>query len=194
MAGRSIRSGPDSAEGGSLMGGFLRRLLKRGRANGPRRPRRSRVRPEVDALEGRQLLAVSMFSVNVVPKILKPADGRYIPVTVSGIVAAAPTDPALKTFFYVTDQYGTDEPRGKFELHPTPGLPGRSWYSYSFTVHLHAQIGSQSPNGRQYVFLVGVNDGATITSQNTVVLVPKTVNPHPKGPAAAHAARVQHTH
>src|ERR1700761_5930412 len=74
----------------------------------PRRARRPRagLRPEVSALEGRQLMAITMGTtvpqgttltngttlkqnlvlpaVQASPQFLFPSDGRYVPVTISG--------------------------------------------------------------------------------------------------------------
>jgi hypothetical protein len=169
------------------MGGFFRQFLAAGRTSGLWRHRRSRRRPEVDALEERRLLAVSNLVVTAVPNILSPPDGRYVPVTVSGQLVATSASPP-KGFFFVTDQYRAIEPRGAVALHPASTA---NLFTYSFTIHLRAKRGSQTPNGRQYDILVGATDKDNTAFKTIAVLVPKDAV-HPRGPATTIAARTSH--
>jgi hypothetical protein len=173
---------------GPFMGGFLRKLFEARRISGLRRSRRGGWRPEVDALENRQLLFVSQLVVTATPHILSPPNGQYVPVTVSGSLVAPSKSPATG-FFHVTDQYGKIEPFGPVTLTPTATNP--NLFTYSFTIHLRAERGSQTRNGRQYDILVGGTDKDNTAFKTIAVLVPK--NPvHPQGPAATPAARALH--
>jgi hypothetical protein len=153
---------------------------------GERRRRRRDRRPELTTLEGRQLLTLSPTNIVVkaVPKILSPPNGEYLPVTVSGAFNESATDAAPSGFFYVTDQYGTDEPRAGIDLHQSATDPHT--YAFSFTIHLHAERGSQSPNGRQYDILVGARDAAGAVGKTIAVLVPKHAVVHHGTKAAGH--------
>ncbi len=90
-------------------------------------------------------------------------------MTVSGTIGES-TDETPHGFFYVTDQYRTIEPRADVVLHPTADP---HTYSYSFTIHLRAQRGFQTPNGRQYSILVGASDSSGTAGKTIGVLVPR---------------------
>jgi hypothetical protein len=162
----------------------LRRLLEAIQTPAKRR-RRDRCL-ELTTLEGRQLLTLSPTNITVkaVPNILSPPNGQYVPVTVSGSFNESATDAAPSGFFYVSDQYGTDEPRAGIALHQSATDPHK--YTFSFTIHLHAQRGSQSNNGRQYAILVGARDAAGAVGKTIAVLVPKHPTPHHGTKAAGH--------
>jgi hypothetical protein len=174
------------------VGGILRRFLAGGRTLilGPNHSRSRRLRPKVDGLEDRRLLNIDKFLVTATPKVLRPPDGRFVPVTVSGSFETS-IGSKPKGFFYVTDQYGRIEPRGAVALH-TAGAP--NLFSFSFTIYLQAKRGSQTMNGRQYDLLVGASDSDVTASKTIFVWVPKdTVAVHPRGPGLAqHAARPHH--
>jgi hypothetical protein len=140
----------------------------------------------VTALESRQLLSLSPTNIVVkaVPKILSPPNGQYVPVTVSGSFNESATSASPSGFFYVTDQYGKDEPRAAIALQQSASDPHT--FTFSFTIHLQAKRGSQTPNGRQYDILVGAHDANGAVGKTIAVLVPKhPVHPHPHGPKAA---------
>jgi hypothetical protein len=157
---------------------FLRQLLAAIQTPAPRRPRRGS-RPELVGLEGRQLLTLSptKISLKAVPNILSPPNGQYVPVTVTGSFNESATDAAPSGFFYVTDQYGKLEPRAGVTLTQSPTDPHT--YTFSFTIHLQAQRGSMTTNGRQYSILVGARDAAGAVGKTIGVQVPKeAVHPH----------------
>jgi hypothetical protein len=162
------------------MGGLFRRLLLAGRAltaaSQPSRPRRERVRhPDLDALEERRLFYIpaERIVLQAVPSILTPPNKQYVAVTVSGTIEHSNVKQP-RGFFYVTDQYGEIEPYGGVVLTPSPSTPKISLYS--FTIHLRAQRGSQTMNGRQYNILVGAKDKDGTAGKTIAVLVPKDPN------------------
>src|SRR4051812_40125974 len=119
----------------AMMGGFLRHFLTRGQTSRPQHVRRHRCRPEVDGLEDRQLLYTPLdkLVVTATPAVLSPANGRYVPVTVKGSMDQS-AGIAPKAFFYVTDQYGAIEPRGRITMHRVDGNPYR--FTYEFVIYL----------------------------------------------------------
>src|SRR5690242_17165768 len=122
----------------AMMGGFLRRLLAIGRTSGSGtgRSRRRPWRPAVDGLEGRRLLTVVKLTVMASPQILTPPNGRYVPVRVTGSLEQLQSI-RPKGFFYVTDQYGAIEPRGRVALHQVENIPFQ--FTYDFTIYLQAK-------------------------------------------------------
>lgn len=179
--------------GRAIVRGILRRFLASGRTLtlGLRRSPSRRLRPAVDGLEDRQLLAIDKFLVAATPKVLSPPDGRFVPVTVSGSFETS-IGSTPKGFFFVTDQYGRIEPKGAVALH-TAGAP--NLFAYSFTINLQAKRGSQTMNGRQYDILVGATDQDVTVGKTIFVWVPKdAVAGHPRGPARPHPARTMHRH
>jgi hypothetical protein len=166
------------------MGRLLRQLLKAIQSPVERRRRRPARRPEVTALEARQLLTLSPTNITAkaVPRFLSPPNGQYVPVTVTGSFNESATDASPTGFFYVTDQYGKLEPRAVIPLQRSASDPHT--FTFSFTIHLQAQRGSMTTNGRQYDILVGARDAAGTVGKTIAVQVPK--NPvHPHGPKAA---------
>ncbi len=166
----------------------MRRFLSRLRAvvtNARPRPcRKGSRRPELTPLEDRRLLSVSKLDVVVHPRVLTPPNGEYLPVTVSGSFQESAKDAAPNGYFYVTDQYGTDEPRAAIPVTRSPTDP--TTYTFTFSFHLQAKRGSMTPNGRQYDILVGARDAAGTAFKTIVVVVPKDTAPaHPHGPKPA---------
>jgi hypothetical protein len=146
----------------------------------PPRRRPVAARPAVDGLEDRKLLTVDpgKIVVTATPRFLTPPNGQYVPVTVSGSFTI--TDPAVaKGFIYVTDQYGKDEPFGPLPLQRSPTDPHLA--TFSVVIHLQAQRGSMTSNGRQYDILVGAKDAAGAAGKTIAVNVPKdpaAIHPH----------------
>ena len=155
------------------MGRFLRQLLAAVRTPARRRFRRVGSRPEVTSLEGRQLLTLSPTNIVVTatPHTLTPANGQYVPVTVSGTFKESAANASPSGFFYVTDQYGKIEPRATIPLHRSTTDP--TTFDFSFTINLRAQRGSMTYNGRQYDILVGARDAAGAVGKTIAVNVPK---------------------
>jgi hypothetical protein len=155
------------------MGRFLRQLLAAVRMPVRRPFRRVGSRPEVTLLEGRQLLSLSPTNIVVkaTPHTLKPPNGQYVPVTVTGTFNESAANASPSGFFYVTDQYGKIEPRAVIPLHQSTTDP--STYTFSFTINLRAQRGSMTMNGRQYDILVGARDANGAVGKTIAVNVPK---------------------
>jgi hypothetical protein len=155
------------------MGRFLRQLLAAVRIPTRRPLRRVASRPEVSLLEGRQLLSLDPGKtvVKATPHTLTPVNGQYVPVTVTGSFNESAADAKPGGFFYVTDQYGKIEPRAKFPLHQSTS--DSNTFEFSFTIHLRAQRGSMTYNGRQYNILVGARDAAGAVGKTIAVNVPK---------------------
>jgi hypothetical protein len=157
-----------------------------------RRPRR--LVPQVAPLEGRTLQAIntSLGFVKVTPQILPP-DGRPTTVTVNGeIASSSPVPPA--GFFFVTDEYRTDEPHGTVgpltldHIKPIPVGPIKQYYvfRYSFTLTLQASRSKNTPDGRHYYLFVGATDADGTDGVTVGILVPKVFPlPTPKPRASA---------
>jgi hypothetical protein len=155
------------------MGRFLRQLLAAVRSPDRRPFRQVARRPEVALLEGRQLLSLSPTNIVVkaTPHTLTPPNKQYVPVTVTGSFNESGSNESPTGFFYVTDQYGKIEPRASVALHQSTTSP--STYNFSFTIHLRAQRGSMTDNGRQYDILVGARDAVGAVGKTIAVNVPK---------------------
>lgn len=147
---------------------MLSRFTRPGAVESTRRRRRYPL--EVAGLEGRRLLATSVFLV-VEPLVLLPADGRHVKVTVEGEVYETNTKVRPRASFRVFDQYRQIEPRGPVTLTQSPRDP--VVYSYSFEITLQAKRGGGSPNGRFYdVNVASVEPGGNTFVKTTRVLVP----------------------
>ncbi len=97
---------------------------------------------------------------------LWPADGRMVPVTVSGTIAdnLSGIDPSTAVFT-VHDEYGQVQPSGSVSL--------SSGGSYSFTVSLQASSKVGNGDGRKYTITVSADDFAgNRGSGATTVTVP----------------------
>jgi hypothetical protein len=166
------------------MGRFLSQLLKALQVPTGCRAGRHGCRPDLTALEGRQLLSLSptQITAKAVPRFLSPPNGHYVPVTVTASFNESATDASPTGFFYVTDQYGKLEPRATVPLHQSASDPHT--FTLSFTINLQAQRGSMTDNGRQYSILVGARDANGAVGKTIAVQVPKEAI-HPHGPAAA---------
>jgi hypothetical protein len=165
-----------------MMTGFWRRLWKpwmRRFARSATAPRsRNWYQAEVVELDQRVLLTpgVTGFNAKVEPNVLVPPNGRFVPVTISGQVAATTTTPPTG-FFYVTDEYRELEPRGVFAVGPgqpfiVNGTPSGTIYPYSVTIFLQAQRSSDIPDGRHYYILVGARTPENNMSTTLPVIVP----------------------
>jgi hypothetical protein len=105
-------------------------------------------------------------SASASPSSLWPANGRTVPVVVSGAMSDATSglDPS-SALFSVTDEQGDVQPSGRVSVSST----GR----YSFTVPLVASRKGQDADGRAYTVVVRVQDKAGNMGQvTTVVTVP----------------------
>ena len=164
------------------MGGLLRRLLTvamGARATSCSSQRRGiACRPTLDGLEDRKLLTVDpgKIVVTATPRFLSPPNGQFVPVTVLGSFTITNPD-AAKGFFYVTDQYGKDQPFGPLVLTESPTNPHLATFSVTF--FLQAERGSMTSNGRQYDILVGAKDSAGAAGKTIAVNVPKNPVVHP---------------
>ena len=149
----------------------LRRLLGTGDAR--RAPRR--LAPEVSPLEGRTLQAVNAGQgfLKADPPVLAPS-GRYVTVAVTGQIGFNHLNPP-NAFFFVTDEYRSDEPHGT-------GIPltfvetnKKNWdiYSYSFTIQLQAKRSTRTPDGRHYDLFVGASDNDDTDGLTLQIFVPK---------------------
>jgi hypothetical protein len=194
-------------------------LWKRRRpSKGPMDRRRHRRRLEFLTLEERQVPTPVSITAVASPNVL-PDNGRFVPVTISGTVeqvlttdlgkamtpppadtratidAALESKPGPKLDIFVTDEYGTIEPRlfrtlsqitvSNTFFNPFNSSNGQHAnvalvrdFSYSFTVNLQARSHAIS---RQYSINVSAVDNGTVVQQNIAAFVP-TSNAHVKTP------------
>jgi hypothetical protein len=106
------------------------------------------------------------ITLSATPKLLWPANGRMVPVTVMGTITDTGSGVNTKTAAYVVkDEYGEVQPRGTIALGPIG--------SYSFTILLQASRLGTDLDGRRYTITVQASDNAAnIGSKTTVVTVP----------------------
>jgi glycosidase len=105
-------------------------------------------------------------NISASPSSIWPANGKMVPVTVSGTITdnLSGVDPSTAAFA-VVDEYGSVQPSGPVTL----GLGG----SYSFTVLLQASRNGNDQDGRQYFITVSAKDLAgNLGSAATTVTVP----------------------
>jgi hypothetical protein len=172
-----------SSGGWPMIGGFLGRLLARGRPGSSRAARHVHRQPDLDRLEERRLLSLdpNKIVLTATPKFLSPPNGQEVTVTVTGSFNGSDVAHA-QAFFHVTDQYGKLEPFGTVVLHPSPTDSKLATFAFQFK--LQAERGSMTYNGRQYDILVGAKDKDNTVGKTVAVTVPKEPV-HPHGPAAA---------
>ena len=125
-------------------------------------------RPSLDALDKRELPAVTAITLSIVPNVLTPPNNTYQQVHVSGTITdnrgVAPT-----TDFVIVDLYRQDEPRAPLTLTPT-STPNQ--YSFSTSFYLHARRADHSKPGRFYYFILQAGDQDGATSRVLPILVP----------------------
>ena len=111
-----------------------------------------------------------VVTLAVSPSSLWPANGKLVPVTISGTITAVGSECTLETTSYaVTDEYGKVQPTGPV----TMGSGG----AYSLTVWLRASRLGTDLDGRRYTVSVSAsnNAGKTGSRAGTVVV------PHDQG-------------
>ena len=111
-----------------------------------------------------------VVTLAVSPSSLWPANGKLVPVTISGTITAVGSACTVKTTSYaVTDEYGKVQPTGPV----TMGSGG----AYSLTVWLRASRLGTDLDGRRYTVSVSAsnNAGKTGSRAGTVVV------PHDQG-------------
>lgn len=106
------------------------------------------------------------IKVSANPSQLRPADGRWAPVTLTGSIkdAGVGLTPSGSTFA-VSDEYGQIHPHGPITL--------RTDGTYTVAVLLRASVRPSDKNGREYVITVKAKDkSGNIGSAKTFVRVP----------------------
>ena len=160
----------------------------RRRGNGRRGRTRRENAPALTPLEPRVLAAVNgtATKINVIPQIIPNLPrGPQVEVRVVGLLAT--TSPAAPVgLYFVTDEYGADEPTGHMPLIPLgPNAFQQYEYAFNFTVGLQAKRSTNTPDGRHYDLFVGGTDKDGTAGQTVEVLVPKTfTKAHGPRPAA----------
>ena len=137
--------------------------------------------PSVVPLEGRvlQALITSRWSVNVHPAVLPPTDGDFLPIHIYGQVASTRPQTPLG-FFFVTDEYRTDEPSGPITLGPTTQSFNYYLSSFDFTIYLQAKRSTKTMDGRHYDLFIGAKDMDNTDGKTVAIYVPKVYTPpHP---------------
>ena len=153
--------------------GFLQRLWTQGS-----RPRRRGCAPSVVPLEGRvlQALIVGKWIVNIHPGLLPPTDHSFLPVHVYGEIASTRQETPT-AFFFVTDEYRSDEPSGHIKLGPS--VPSFNYFvsPFDFTFYLQATRSTNTPDGRHYDIFIGATDKDNTDGKTIAVYVPKVFPP-----------------
>jgi hypothetical protein len=94
-----------------------------------------------------------VITLSATPTRLWPADGRLVPVTLSGTITDSGSGVNASSAEYaVQDEYGEVQPFGKITLDPAG--------NYSFTILLRAGRRGNDLNGRQYTIRVSAKDNA----------------------------------
>jgi hypothetical protein len=160
-----------------------------------RQPSSRRFQTAPDALEGRQLLTFSIKTVHVVPQVLWPPNGQYVPVQVSGTAIEFHYNGSAVTFheepgpkrgtFKVVDEYRQDNPAGEF----TPVHVTGNQFTFSFTTDLQARRALEYPQGRRYYVTIGLADADGWAGKDVAVWVPHAL---PAGSASTHTAAAGH--
>jgi len=112
-------------------------------------------------------MTADVLSITASPQSLWPPNGRFVPVTVSGLIADDDGFP-VGANFQVLDEYGAVQPSGPVALQDN--LNGT--FSYGFTVELQARRLGRDRDGRQYTIVVDAFDDHSDDSEATVVTVP----------------------
>jgi hypothetical protein len=160
------------------------------------RARRRRSRPpEVDPLEGRELTTLlGISAVTASTQVLTPPDGRFVPVTFSGLISnnhrVAP-----RAEVHVVDEYRRVRIERDIALKPEGKFPNGNLYSYSFTVGLEASRADQDLAGRQYYVIITVHDPDNGGARVVPVVVPRDARHIPEpadatSPPGARPARM----
>lgn len=115
-----------------------------------------------------------VVTIRVTPETLWPANGRLVPVTVTGTITDAGGGLDTRSAAYaVTDEYRQVQPQGSVAL--------RADGSYAFSILLQASRKGTDKDGRQYIITVSAhNTAGTKGSAATGVRVP-----HDQGQVAA---------
>ena len=108
-----------------------------------RKVARRACRPSLDALDKRDLPAITAITVSAVPNALIPPNNTYMKVQVSGTITQTILPPKLDTktpitptaSFVIVDLYRQDEPSAPLTLTPTSTA---NQYSFSTSFFLHA--------------------------------------------------------
>ena len=158
--------------------GFFRRFWIR---RPEPRPARRSCTPSVVPLEGRvlQALLTPYWTINVHPAVLPPTNGAFLPVHIYGQIASTrPQTPV--GFFFVTDEYRSDEPSGPIALSPAKPLANYYVSSFDFTIYLQAKRSTNTMDGRHYDLFIGAKDTDNTDGRTVGIYVPKVYPPpHP---------------
>jgi len=111
------------------------------------------------------------ITVSAVPKILWPANGKMVSVTVSGTIVDTGSGVNIESVQYqVNDEYGSVQPHGRLSLGPGG--------NYSFTVFLQASRLGTDRDGRRYSIVIAGMDNAGNRAWNAyAVIVPHDRQP-----------------
>ncbi len=147
---------------------------------GKRPGRRRTFRPVITRLEDRRVLATGVNIMSVLPNILIPPKGQYIPVLVQGYVTRSNTTETPLVRYQVVDQYHRYEPYGKVTAMK---LVNPNEFRYAVTIPLLASRSTlNGPNaiGRQYSILVVSTDSQDSSSAYAGAIVPLNAHKPPK--------------
>jgi hypothetical protein len=145
-----------------------------------RAPRRAPARrPTLDVLETRELLTFTGFTADNRPKILFPANTRFVPIVITGTVNILEKRLVPQLNFQVVDEYRLIQPSGPVKARRLEGQPGA--FTFSFTVSLQAKVRAHDRFGRQYFITVAARDSKGSVGKVLPVLVPNPDMGPPQG-------------
>jgi hypothetical protein len=154
----------------------LRNRLRDWFASRRRAPRVSR---GVEALEARELLYFAFTSYVVIPQVLKPPNGRMVPVEIAGTLAEYSINAKNQAVYQelpgpqranirVVDDYRIDEPAVNVPLQDQGG--GK--FRFDATIRLQASVSQHLAQDRHYYATFAVTDLNGGTGKVFPVIVP----------------------
>ena len=121
-------------------------------------------------LEARQLLTVSALKATLIPQIVYPVTGQYVPITIAGSYRTGPNDPPAQANFQVVDEYREVQPHGNVKSFPVPGSPGL--YTFSFRTYLQSEVASGDSDGRLYTVAMSARQSNNSVGNSYGIWIP----------------------
>ena len=97
-------------------------------------------------------MTILAVKLEVTPQVLPPS-GRFVPVTITGVVADSRKLPP-NVNFQIIDEYSEFERRGRVSVRRI----GDKFFEFGFTVNLKASVASSDKPGRNYFVVLAAQD------------------------------------
>lgn len=166
--------------------GSASRVKGQGRDRIEARRRARRRRPALEVMERRELLAFVSFTASSRPRILYPANNRYVSIEVTGRVSMKEKGVVPNVNYRVVDEHRLLQPSGVLKARAVPGEKGS--FTFSVSIPLQASVNAKDTSGRLYFITIAARDKNGSVGQVFPVLVPnpsKGAPPHVVPNAAA---------